>query len=128
MTQAEVDQLKQGQTPPQPTVTYGMTLTEYAEWTRKMWLSRTLESRDFTIMSLGLPEEAGEVAGILKKFVRDGNLDQMKLKKELGDVLYYWAMICNYFGFDPEEIVVINVEKIEGRHARGTLRGSGDDR
>lgn len=103
-------------------------LDEYAKWTRKMWLSKNLKERDLTIMTIGLGEEAGEVLGLLKKRVRDGNLDLNNLKKELGDVLYYWAMLCNYFKISPTDVIATNMFKIEDRHKRGTLRGSGDDR
>lgn len=103
-------------------------LDEYAAWARTMWLSDKLEERDLTIMSLGLAGETGEVLELLKKRVRDGNLDMVNLKKELGDVIYYWVMLCNAFGLQPTEVMMTNVEKVEGRYARGTLQGSGDDR
>lgn len=103
-------------------------IEDYAKWTRKMWLSKDLKEKDLTIMTIGLGEEAGEVLGLLKKRVRDGNLDLNNLKKELGDVIYYWAMLCNYFKISPVEVLATNMFKIEDRHRRGTLRGSGDDR
>lgn len=103
-------------------------IDDYAVWARKMWMSDTIEERDITIMSLGLPGETGEVIELLKKRVRDGNLDLKNLKKELGDVLYYWAMLCVAFGFKPSEVIETNQEKINSRYARGTMSGSGDDR
>lgn len=50
------------------------------------------------------------------------------MKKELGDVVHYWSMMCNYFGYKPSEILDMNIEKINDRRERGTLRGSGDNR
>jgi NTP pyrophosphatase (non-canonical NTP hydrolase) len=79
-------------------------------------------------MSLGLPEEVGEVLSVLKRRIRDDNFDQDKMKKELGDVIHYWSMMCNYFGYKPSDIIDINIAKINDRRSRGALRGSGDDR
>ena len=106
-------------------------LSEYKEWVKTLWqpeFADKLNTRDLFIMSLGLPEEAGEVAGFIKKFVRDGTFDEEKLVNELGDVFYYLMMICIYFNIDPHHVVNMNVEKLESRKKRGTLRGSGDDR
>lgn len=113
-------------------------INEYATWAKTMWISKTTEldgrtsssfdERDLTIMSLGLPGETGEVVEILKKRVRDGNLDILNLKKELGDVLYYWVMLCNAFDLSPDEVIQANKDKLNSRQARGTMQGSGDDR
>lgn len=103
-------------------------LDEYAAWARTMWFAETLEERDITIMSLGLPGEVGEVVELLKKRVRDEVLDVENLKKELGDVLYYWSMLCLAFDLKPSDVAKANQEKINSRHARGVLHGSGNDR
>lgn len=103
-------------------------LEAYVAWTRTMWHSESLEERDLTIMSLGLAGETGEVIELLKKRVRDGNLDLKNLTKELGDVLYYWSMLCNAFGISPTNVIDVNMDKLTSRHQRGTLHGSGDDR
>lgn len=100
----------------------------YIPWVRKMWMSEEIQERDITIMSLGLAEEAGEVLSILKKRVRDNTFDVGNFKKEMGDVLYYWIMLCHAFEVDPIEVMTINRDKLESRLARGTLKGSGDDR
>jgi len=103
-------------------------LDEYAVWAREMWFSDKLEERDITIMSLGLPGEVGEVIELLKKRVRDEVLDVNNLKKELGDVLYYWAMLCTAFDLVPSDVIKANQEKLTSRHKRGVLHGSGNDR
>lgn len=103
-------------------------IDDYAIWARSMWMSSSIEERDITIMSLGLPGETGEVVELLKKRVRDGVLDLKNLKKELGDVLYYWVMLCVTFGFKPSEVIEANQEKLNSRFERGTMAGSGDDR
>jgi NTP pyrophosphatase (non-canonical NTP hydrolase) len=70
--------------------------------------------------ALGLAGEAGEVADHIKKgiFHRHG-LDIPKLKKELGDTLWYIAAICTTLGFDLGEIMDLNIEKLKERYPNG---------
>jgi NTP pyrophosphatase (non-canonical NTP hydrolase) len=106
-------------------------IDEYADWAESAWFSsesKQIEERDIYIASMGLAGETGEVMELLKKRVRDRTFDQANLKKELGDVIYYWARLCNMFGLRPSEVLAANKEKLESRRARGVLRGSGDDR
>lgn len=78
---------------------------------------------------LGLAEEAGEVAGLRKRFLRDeGNIDYMKITKELGDVLWYLAMIARKYNIDLNDIALTNIEKLRDRKERGVIKGKGDDR
>ena len=82
---------------------------------------------------LGLTEEAGEVAGKIKKILRDDNgviseEKKQEIKKELGDVLWYLTAECNELGLSLEEVVEENIKKMFGRRERGTLHGSGDNR
>ena len=83
--------------------------------------------------TLGLANEAGEVAGKVKKIFRDrGGVvtddDRRALTLELGDVLWYLAELCTQLGIRLEDVAAANVEKLEGRAARGTLAGDGDER
>lgn len=82
---------------------------------------------------LGLVSEAGEVASLWKKAIRDedGSLSPERLGKledELGDVLWYVAEIATQCGFDLGEIALHNLAKLKSRQQRNTLRGDGDDR
>jgi NTP pyrophosphatase (non-canonical NTP hydrolase) len=107
-------------------------IDEFAKFTVGMWFSGTpgkpTKERDLPIMSLGLAGEVGEALEHIKKFIRDGNLDLGALEAELGDVAYYWARICSYFGFAPSRVLAGNIAKLESRRERGVLRGDGDDR
>ncbi len=83
--------------------------------------------------TMGLVNEAGEVAGKIKKIFRDrdGNIsdkDRQDLKKELGDVLWYLAQICTELDLSLEEVAEANLVKLFSRLERGTIRGDGDDR
>lgn len=83
--------------------------------------------------TLGLANEAGEVAGKIKKIFRDkgGAItepDRVALGAELGDVLWYLAQVATELGLSLEEIAIHNIAKLQDRRARGTIRGDGDDR
>ncbi len=83
---------------------------------------------DLYIYSLGLAGEAGEVANLIKKVIRDDADITEPLKKELGDVLAYLTLLAELWGFDLQDIAASNITKLEQRRERGTLQGSGDDR
>lgn len=83
--------------------------------------------------TLGLTNEAGEVAGKIKKVLRDENCqfsDQriQEISEELGDVLWYFAQLASELGLNLEEIARENLNKLADRAARGALKGSGDHR
>lgn len=79
-------------------------------------------------LALGLCGESGEVAEHIKKFIRDGKLDKAAVTKELGDVLWYIANLCDLLDTSLEEIASSNLGKLSSRAARGKIQGSGDDR
>lgn len=83
--------------------------------------------------TLGLTNEAGEVAGKVKKIFRDrGGVitddDRAALTLELGDVLWYLAELCTQLGISLDDVASANLDKLQGRTARGTMAGDGDTR
>lgn len=82
---------------------------------------------DLNYLGLGLGE-SGEVQGKIKKGLRDGVLDLDGIKKELGDVLWYIAVLSKALGFTLEEVAKANIDKLEDRKQRGVIGGSGDNR
>lgn len=83
--------------------------------------------------ALGLVNEAGEVAGKIKKVFRDkgGEINEetrQALKAELGDVLWYLAQVATELDLSLEEIAEHNIAKLYDRLERGTIRGEGDNR
>ncbi len=81
---------------------------------------------------LGLGE-AGEVQGKIKKIIRDNGgyisaENRIEIKKELGDILWYVASMCDGLGISMEDVATGNIEKLKSRRDRGTLHGSGDNR
>ena len=78
--------------------------------------------------ALGLGGEAGEVSNKVKKMLRDGTFDKQAIADELGDVLWYVAALSRDLNISMQDLAMKNLEKLYGRKARGTLKGSGDKR
>ena len=85
-------------------------------------------------LALGLTSEAGEVAGKVKKLIRDGEdvegfeMKKLAISSEIGDVLWYCAMMAKEVGVPLANIMQENLDKLHSRKERGTLSGSGDNR
>lgn len=104
----------------------------YQRESRKTW---NVIATDHPIVypTLGLANEAGEVAGKIKKIFRDkgGKIteeDRHALKYELGDVLWYLTQICTELGLTLEEVAQANLEKLFSRLERRKIQGEGDIR
>ena len=103
-----------------------MTPTEYQSKCYDYALDR---AKTLSYLITGLCAEAGEVAGKYAKWERDGDEDCFRaIPKEVGDVLWFCAMLCTKFGFSLEDVMRQNIEKLESRKQRGKIGGSGDDR
>lgn len=74
---------------------------------------------------IGMTSEAGEAQEIMKKVLFQGKPftedTRQHLKKELGDVIWYWINACNALQLDPNEVVAENVKKLEARYPGGTF-------
>lgn len=72
---------------------------------------------------LGLSSETGELTEIVKKIVFQGkplNQDNLfHMKRELGDIMWYWVNMCRALNLDPNEVVAENVEKLKSRYPGG---------
>ena len=70
--------------------------------------------------AFGLSGEVGEFNDMLKKWVfHEKELDVVHAKKELGDIMWYVAMMCHSFGWELDEILQINVDKLKARYPDG---------
>lgn len=83
--------------------------------------------------ALGLAGESGEVCDKIKKIIRDKNgeaseADKTEVIKEMGDVLWYLAMLARYLGTDFEKVAELNIEKLTDRQKRNKIHGAGDNR
>lgn len=108
-----------------------MRLQEYTEKTLETAIypgAGTGNDAELTYLALGLTSEAGEVAGKIKKLLRDNKLDVGNLAYELGDCFWYLCRLSEAIGYDPENILEINMNKLLKRKENGTIQGSGDHR
>ncbi len=73
--------------------------------------------------STGVAAEGGEFAEIVKKCVFQGKPmnDEtiFHMKRELGDIAWYWVNACRAIGIDPNEVITENVRKLEARYPGG---------
>lgn len=79
-------------------------------------------------LGLGLTSEAGEVAGKIKKFYRDGVLYNEDVAHEIGDCFWYLCMLCRAIGYSANDVLAMNYEKLQSRFDRDKLKGEGDAR
>ncbi|MGB4759574.1 MAG: nucleoside triphosphate pyrophosphohydrolase family protein [Candidatus Saccharimonadales bacterium] len=86
-----------------------------------------------TIWAMGVAGEAGEVVEKWKKIVayKEGKIsddDMAELAKELGDVVWYIAVMAHSLGLSFDEIMQQNVKKLQDRQQRNVIKGAGDNR
>jgi NTP pyrophosphatase (non-canonical NTP hydrolase) len=112
-----------------------MTLQELSAGVRETVISSGELEWDAFHMAFGLAEEAGEVAGKLKRFCRGDPgahpADPQWLAAvsgELGDTLWYVAALADVLGLSLDQVAAQLLEKTRSRKARGVLTGSGDSR
>lgn len=119
-----------------------MTATEYEEQAHRTIAGHAAEN--ITYLGFGLMAEAGEVADKIAKAVRRGeisiNNDEIIIKRgsgeeltqniahELGDVLWFVAMLARHLGVSLGEVMRRNLDKLADRQKRGMIIGDGDNR
>ena len=86
--------------------------------------------------ALGLGSETGEFVEIVKKMVLQGKPASedniFHMKRELGDIMWYWTTACASLDLDPYEVISENQKKLEARYGekfevdRSEVRKEGD--
>ncbi len=73
--------------------------------------------------AIGMLAESGEFAEVMKKILFQGKEmneeNRFHMKRELGDVLWYWIQGCMALGYTPEEVMQENIKKLEKRYPNG---------
>lgn len=110
-----------------------MTFDEYQKQALTTVLSTGDNFKDLLHWVLGVNGEAGEIAEKIKKIIRDKNgelssEDVTELKKEIGDVLWYLAVLSHELGLSFDEVADLNLQKLADRKKRNALQGKGDNR
>ena len=88
------------------------------------------QSKTLAYLIPGLAGEVGELCSLVAKAERDGPLEDYdtQFRKELGDILWFVAMLCEEGGDQLEDIASLNIRKLAKRAHSGTIQGSGDYR
>jgi len=73
--------------------------------------------------AIGLGSETGEFQEIVKKIVFQGKPlteeAHFHMKRELGDIMWYWVNACRALQLDPNDVIAENVKKLEARYPGG---------
>lgn len=108
-------------------------ITEYQELAMRT-LAENVKNNDVGIFSdyraamhwnaaSGIASEAGEINEIYKKVYFHGHPlnDEtlLHLKKETGDLMWYVMLNCFANGWDPAEVLQVNIEKLKARYPEG---------
>lgn len=81
--------------------------------------------KEILTWGLGIAGEAGDVASCIKKTFAHDNDQKAGIRENIGDTLWYAAMICNFFGWDMQEVLEENMEKLKKRFPNGfTIQGA----
>ncbi len=97
----------------------------FVEHVRKLHNNTNVNIPLLLTSGIGLASEGGEFNEIVKKIFFQGkplNEDNIyHMKRELGDIAWYWTNACNALGIDPNEVLAENVSKLEARYPGGTF-------
>ena len=97
-----------------------MKLNEYQKICERT-AKRDFETSNEEIMTwgLGIAGEAGNIAGCIKKTFAHKKNQEQGIRENLGDMMWYAAMICNFFDWNMDEVLEENVRKLEQRYKEG---------
>lgn len=74
---------------------------------------------------LGLAAESGEFCEIPKKMLFQGkplnDENVFHMKRELGDIMWYWVNACRALNLDPNDVIQENVNKLQSRYPGGSF-------
>jgi len=98
---------------------------DFVEHVRKLHNTTSVNVPLLLTSGIGLASEGGEFNEIVKKIFFQGKpLDEdniFHMKRELGDIMWYWMNACNALGLDPNDVIAENVHKLEGRYPGGSF-------
>lgn len=106
-------------------------MEKFKEYQQQAMTTCLPSCKNLNYMIAGLCSEAGEVAGVHKKYIRGDYNDEyarIQIAKELGDVLWYCAGIAEQINYPLSDIAQMNILKLASRKERGKIQGNGDFR
>lgn len=98
---------------------------KFIERLRELEQNENLNIALLNTASTGLASEGGEFSEIVKKMMFQGKAfseeNRFHMKRELGDIFWYWANACRALNYDPNEVIAENVTKLESRYPGGSF-------
>jgi NTP pyrophosphatase (non-canonical NTP hydrolase) len=94
-------------------------LRDYQEFCKLTAKKFEVPEHEIFAWGLGIAGEAGDVAGCIKKTSFHGNDQKQGVRENIGDVMWYAAMICNYYGWTLQDILNENLDKLKARYPNG---------
>jgi len=99
----------------------------FLETVDKLATTSTVNMPLLITAAIGLAAEGGEFCEIPKKiFFQEKPLNTdtvFHMKRELGDIMWYWVNACRALGLDPNDVIEENVRKLEARYPGGEFDG-----
>ncbi len=95
-----------------------MNLSEYQKFCKRTAKKFRDKEKEIMTWGLGISGEAGDVAGCIKKTISHHDNQKDGIKENLGDTLWYIAMICNFFNWDIKDVMEENMNKLRKRYAK----------
>ncbi len=93
-------------------------LKTYQKLCRRTAQKFKTKEKEILTWGLGIAGEAGDVASCIKKTFAHSNDQRAGIKENIGDTLWYVAAICNFFGWDLQEILKENTAKLKARYPK----------
>ena len=92
---------------------------EYQELVKRTAADYDDKTKEISNWGLGIAGEAGDVASCIKKTYFHNNDQTDGIRQNLGDTMWYMAMICNFYGWKLEDIMAENIDKLKKRFPEG---------
>lgn len=95
-----------------------MNIKDYQENSKRTNAILDSNYQDMTAihMVMGMTTEVGEITDVYKKNLAYGKpVDLVNVREEIGDLMWYISQLCNYYGWDLEEILQTNIDKLRSR-------------
>ena len=96
-----------------------MNLKEYQELCQTTAKKFGDREKELASWGLGVAGEAGDLAGCIKKTLFHSNDQRNGIRENIGDTMWYLAMICNHFDWNLEDVLLENIVKLKKRYSDG---------
>jgi len=93
---------------------------DYEDFVDRLFQKRRANGDGLLHAAIGIAGEAGEILDAVKKrWVYGKELDREHLIEELGDLIYYYQMMCIVLNIDADVPVQHNIDKLQKRYPNG---------